>query len=381
MLTGCNSGTACVTITVNPPLDLTLTPSTSICSGGTMDLYAEASGGNGGPYTFTWYDENGTGIAGTQIGDSSTINVNPSTPTWYYVELSDGCTISVLDSTQISLNPIPQALIAAVDSNGCAPFNAQFVANSDIGTTFEFDIDCDGIPEYSGPNNTFNYTYNQAGTYDVCLTVISPDGCDTTITSTQMITVYDLPIANFSTTPSETSILSPMIEMVDNSIGGINYDWNFGDGTTLSGHVDSVLSGDSLNTGYMVNPTHYYSDTGYFDIVLNISNDFGCTSSYTQTVYVEGDYILFTPSAFTPNNDGKNDVFIPKGLGIDPLNYEFYVFNRWGELIFTTTNPNQGWDGTYKGTMSQVDVYVWLVRTLDVKDVPHEYIGHVTLVK
>jgi len=379
---GCNTGNACVTITVTPALSLIITPPIDICSGDAVNLIAVASGGDTltNPYTFTWFDDAGNGVPSTESGNISVANVNPSTPTTYYAVLSDGCSINDTVSTTVSINPNPQALIAAVDSSGCAPFTAQFVANSDIGVNFEFDVDCDGIPEYSGPNNTFNYTYTNPGTYDVCMVVTSADGCFTTLSSPAMITAHSLPVANFGVTPEETTILSPSIEMIDYSVGGATYAWDFGDGTSITGVPDSILI-DTINTGLMSDPTHMYSDTGYFDITLTLTNEFGCQSVYTQTIHIEGDYIFFAPSAFTPNGDGKNDVFFPKGVGIDAMTYEFYVFNRWGELIFESHNKDIGWDGTHKGTPVQIDAYVWLVRTTDDKEEPHEYIGHVTVVK
>ena len=384
---GCLPVSSCVTITVTPALTLAITPPIDMCAGGAVDIVATATGGDTliNPYTFIWYDDAGLTnvVPSSQSGNVSTVSVNPSEPTTYYAVLSDGCSTNDTVSTTVSINPNPQAFIAAFDSSGCAPFTAQFVANSDIGVNFDFDVDCDSTPEYSGPNNTFNYAYTTPGIYDVCLTVTSADGCFTTINSPAMITVHDLPVANFGVSPAETSILNPVIEMIDYSIGGSIYSWDFGDGTSITGNGDSVLV-DSTNTGLMSDPTHLYSDTGYYDITLTIFSINGadtCESIYTQTIHIEGDYIFFAPSAFTPNGDGKNDVFIPKGIGIDAMTYDFYVFNRWGEQIFEAHNKDIGWDGKHKGTPVQVDAYVWLVRTLDNKGKPHEYIGHVTVVR
>ncbi|MDC0314015.1 gliding motility-associated C-terminal domain-containing protein [Flavobacteriales bacterium] len=382
---GCLPVSSCVTITVTPALALAITPPIDICFGGAVDLVATATGGDTliNPYTFIWYDDAGNDIPSTQSGNISTVSVSPSTPTTYYAVLTDGCSINDTVSTTVSINPNPQAFIAAFDSSGCAPFTAQFVANSDIGVNFEFDVDCDGTPEYSGPNNTFNYTYTNPGTYDVCLIVASADECFTTINSTAMITVHDLPVATFGVSPEETSILNPVIEMIDYSIGGSIYAWDFGDGTSITGNGDSVLV-DLINTGIMSDPTHLYSDTGYYDITLTIFSINGadtCESIYTQTIHIEGDYIFFAPSAFTPNGDGKNDIFIPKGIGIDVITYDFYVFNRWGQEIFESHNKDIGWDGKHKGTPVQIDAYVWLVRTQDNKGKSHEYIGHVTVVR
>ena len=79
--------------------------------------------------------------------------------------------------------------------------------------------------------------------------------------------------------------------------------------------------------------------------------------------------------------DGKNDVFYPLGIGVNRDYYEFFIFNRWGELIFESYNPAIGWDGTYKGKVVNIDAYVWLLRTSDNDNQPHEYMGHVTVVK
>ena len=78
---------------------------------------------------------------------------------------------------------------------------------------------------------------------------------------------------------------------------------------------------------------------------------------------------------------GKNDIFMPEGIGIYRDHFEFYVFNRWGELIFESYNPELGWDGTYMNKTVQIDAYVWIIRTWDHNDIPHEYMGHVTVVK
>lgn len=88
----------------------------------------------------------------------------------------------------------------------------------------------------------------------------------------------------------------------------------------------------------------------------------GCfVKSVNITVFVDEKYSLDLPSAFTPNNDGKNDIVYVKGWGIKKL-LEFSVFNRWGEKIFTTDNINTGWDGTFKGKPQNIDTYVYYVK-------------------
>jgi len=96
---------------------------------------------------------------------------------------------------------------------------------------------------------------------------------------------------------------------------------------------------------------------------------------------------LFTPSAFTPNEDGFNDYFLPEGVYLNDQEFELSIYDRWGNLIYETNErfgAYIGWDGrANKGkNIAQQDVYVWVIRTKDLADEKrHQYIGHVTLVR
>jgi gliding motility-associated-like protein len=72
---------------------------------------------------------------------------------------------------------------------------------------------------------------------------------------------------------------------------------------------------------------------------------------------------VYVPSAFTPNDDGTNDMF--KAIGMDVKDFSMIIFNRWGEKIFETKDINQGWDGTYKGVPSPVGLYIWQIEAND----------------
>ena len=84
------------------------------------------------------------------------------------------------------MDPTPVAFLNAIDSNGCAPFTASFILNTDIGVSFDYDFECDGIVDYSGTNTNPTHTYSNAGTYDVCVTVSSAAGCQTQLTASGM---------------------------------------------------------------------------------------------------------------------------------------------------------------------------------------------------
>ncbi|HMC96625.1 MAG TPA: T9SS type B sorting domain-containing protein, partial [Flavobacteriales bacterium] len=103
----------------------------------------------------------------------------------------------------------------------------------------------------------------------------------------------------------------------------------------------------------------------------------GCMATDQVLVIVNGS--LFVPNAFTPDGDGYNDGFGAWGRDIKEL--ELLVFNRWGELIWSTTKLNDRWDGTYQGVASPIDTYVWKVEATEISGRKRNAIGHVTLVR
>jgi gliding motility-associated-like protein len=95
-----------------------------------------------------------------------------------------------------------------------------------------------------------------------------------------------------------------------------------------------------------------------------VTDSFGCSSTVQKVVRVYSSCYLAVPNAFTPNGDGKNDFLYPlNAIKADNLN--FRVYDRWGQLIFQTTNWKHGWDGTYKGSPQPGGVYVWFLTFVD----------------
>ncbi|NQY11565.1 MAG: gliding motility-associated C-terminal domain-containing protein, partial [Flavobacteriales bacterium] len=154
----------------------------------------------------------------------------------------------------------------------------------------------------------------------------------------------------------------------------VNYDFD-GDG-----FLDAIDRADTL---------YLYPDTGSFTARQVVENTYGCVAEAFENVKIEGEYILYTPNIFTPGDGNDlNNTFLPKGLGLENSVFNFYVFDRWGNLIFESTEYGDestgGWDGTVQGrsgNIVQQDVYVWVIETTDHKGNPHKYIGHVTVAK
>jgi gliding motility-associated-like protein len=116
-------------------------------------------------------------------------------------------------------------------------------------------------------------------------------------------------------------------------------------------------------------------------VQLTVTNSDGCSDDTIQVVPVEDNFAFFVPSGFTPNTDGKNEIFLPKVN--DVVDYELTIYARNGELIFYTNNPEIGWDGTVQGKPAPQGVYLWKIHYAKI-GTPDEKMmktGSVTLIR
>ncbi len=140
------------------------------------------------------------------------------------------------------------------------------------------------------------------------------------------------------------------------------------------------LPGTSENS--LQNPVHIYPDTGaYCPVVLVVMNNKGCVDTIVQCMAVDPLYTLYIPSAFSPNGDGDNEFFQPKGAYIKT--FEMYIFDRWGMELYHTKDIKDGWNGKVKdgSKICQEDSYVYNITATDWHNQKHSYIGTVTLIK
>ena len=129
----------------------------------------------------------------------------------------------------------------------------------------------------------------------------------------------------------------------------------------------------------MPDAMHTYSDTGSFEVTLQVSNVHGCTDEAVQTIHIGGFTAFYIPKAFTPNADGINDVFLPKATGLSPEGFEMRIYDRWGNLIFFSNSWDKGWDGTIDGRPVPIDQYVCKVRYFDKRGNQNDHIGSVVV--
>lgn len=186
---------------------------------------------------------------------------------------------------------------------------------------------------------------------------------------TTMVVVHPLPDAGFSLSSDLITIDDGILTIIDQSTGATGWHYNFGEYT------------NSTNTSSEQNPTHIYVSTGFFKIWQVVSTEFGCMDSTFKRVQVMAPYFFWVPGGFSPDNNGLNETFCPKGKGIDPNNYSMEIFDRWGSLVFRTTSPLDCWNGYINGTKAPFGNYIYKINLKDLEAHYHEYIGQLVIVR
>lgn len=354
---GCQSSNDCVTVTLYDSIQLTVSPDGAICDGEFYNLSVQATGGLTGTYTYTW-DQG--------LPNSATQTVTPTMTTTYTVTVADGCeTPAVSESINVVVLSSPDASFTEGAYSVCLPAEVSFTETTPSGGTCSWDFgDGTTIPTCGD----VTYTFNEAGCYDVTHTVTSVDGCMSSYTLPNQICVYDYPTPDFEYEPSIISILNSDVEFTNTSSNASAYLWYF----------DALGANDSSD---LVDPSYTFPPiSGEYLVCMEAINDFGCAADTCKVIVVNELSTIYVPNAFTPDNDGINEVFMPIVSGVEEDEYSFRIFNRWGEVVFQTSTIGEAWDGTKFGKPSQADVYIWKLTALD--QITGEYIehtGHVTL--
>jgi gliding motility-associated-like protein len=364
---GCSSAPLVIKVNVNPPLKVIGSSDANLCIGDSAKLTAVGSGGNGGPYTYTW----APAIAAT----GSSVIAKPSVSTTYTVTIKDNCgTPAALDSIKVVINASPVVNFSGNPLSGCTPIQTAFKDSSSVTggviTNWKWDFGDGGQSDSKDPTHVYSTTGTTTGVYSVTLIIKSSNGCTTVLKKDKMIHVYPMPIPNFDA-PFSTSILNPVVHFTNNSVGAVSLEWDFGD--SLCTPVNNVST--------QFSPNHAYSDIGNYCVKLVAKSVGGCKDSILHCLDIDPQFVLFIPNAFTPNGDGDNDVFYAQGEYIN--DFEMRIFDRWGNMIYYADNISKPWNGKKNnvGEVEPQDVYVYQITIKDNKNKRHKYVGTVTLVK
>ncbi|MET0392028.1 MAG: PKD domain-containing protein [Chitinophagaceae bacterium] len=409
-----------ITITDKPPLSVAF-KDTLICATDLVQLHAIGSG------AFSW-----TPVTAITGANSASPTVQPLTTTWYHVELNDhGClnhdSVQVRVTDKVTITPMPATTICRTDSiqlqittNGlnyqwtpvttlnnpaiedpiATPTDpvTTYTVTATVGscidtktitiTTVPYPVAiasddttiCYNTPvilhgSHDGSSfawsptasllnaNTLNPTAFPPRTMEYVLTSWDTRGCPKPGRDTILVTVLPKirPFAGFDTT---VVIFQPVQLHAE---GGVAYVWTPATGLSNPGIQNPIGT--------------YGPETDSIRYIVQVFNEAGCfdTASVKITVFKTNPYV-FVPTAFTPNGDGLNDEVKPVAAGIQKINY-FRIFNRWGQLVFSTTRNGHGWDGKIKGEPQGTNVFVWMVSAIDYLGKPIFLKGTVTLIR
>ncbi len=361
---GCNSPPAYIDVKLRDSLKVLVSNDTAICLGDVAQLGAQGMGGDGN-YAYEWYPF--IGISNPFIANPT---ASPTKSAPFRVKLTDECgSPAIEDTVMITVNPSPAPEFTADTFLGCEPTLITFNNASALpGTECFWTFNSDTV--YSCGDVTKKF--EAAGVYDVSLTVTSELGCTETKLVENMITIHPTPWASFSMKPNPTTILDTKVKFKDESKGKKirSYAWEFAG-------LDSSFK---QNTQFI-----FPEDTGSYPVRLTVTTDKGCADDTTINLLIGAEYLMFIPSAFTPNRDGKNEYWKPEGLGVEGDKYEVWVYDRWGKVVWYSNDFSDAWDGTYMESDDIVmqGIYTWKVIAGDAENEKgfHEYYGTVTILK
>jgi gliding motility-associated-like protein len=275
----------------------------------------------------------------------STQTINATTTGDYTVNVVSPAGCDYSDEISLINSQAPTLAFSAPNNGSCPP--ATFTLNDE-----SIPIESDPIVAWNWQvdGNSYNNSsttigLQNSGNYAVTLEVTTELGCIETLTIDDYLNVFSSPTPEFITEPAELSKCDKTIEIINLSSDFDSLSWNFGDGITIN--EDTVSS-------------YTYSEVSDYTIALTTVNSLGCEKTFYKQIIPETSIPFFTPNAFTPDEDNLNEVFMPI-LGCHN-NFEFWVFNRWGENVFYSNDINVGWDGTYKDQLSPIGIYSWKAR-------------------
>lgn len=269
----------------------------------------------------------------------------------------------------INWYPVPPLII--IDPSryiGCTPADIFFNnLSTPIDSTYTIVWDFGDGTTTSGVISP-THIYENPGIYDVKVAITSPIGCFTSDAFYNLIRVEPSPTADFTYFPdSLLSNFNNSVQFTDRSIGANRWNWTF----------------DQYGTTTTQNPSFVFPDTGLMKVRLIATHPAGCKDSITKYLDFRPIVLWHMPNAFTPNGDGLNDGFLGKGFLEGARDFQMTIWNRWGELVFETTNPDEEWNGRQQNTgqMSPEGVYVYLVKFTEPRGKKQEYKGYATLLR
>ncbi len=325
---GCRDTSNALTVTVYPlpTISLVANGQTAICEGTPLTLTA------GGAAFYEWY------FNGQQVPFNQTnTNVIQNAGTYYVIGTDANACKNNSSSILVTNLPIPNANITA-NGNTVFCLGDSVALQATGGDTYQWLYNANILPNATNPI----LVTSTSGTYHVIAT--TPCGIDTSGNVT--VQVSPQPEAGFYTQNSMNFINTP-VYFIDKSINASLWQWNFGDGS-------------GINT--QQNPIYVYSNPGTYPINLIISDEIGCMDTVSINLIINKAE-PFVPNLFSPNGDGTYDELETDFYAFKE--FSFQIFDRWGKRVFSTSNPNDKWNGKHNGKDVPAGTYYYVLKGTD----------------
>lgn len=404
------SGNGCIsanapfdTVSVVPDPVITINGYTEVCTGAEVPLTSSVSGGIGDVTNYYWLQSQPVGSPySLMLGWNGQGNITSKLQQniiYQIIITQEGNGCSAADTHHIKVFPDP---IVTVDFDPlvCVNTPTELVANVTGGTGIAyFDwyqadslLAVGGVPiakDDPTDNNITQTIYDSYYNFYYVALEMTGFGCDPDTSELVMIEALDWAIADFDVMPDtlEQSFFDPTFSFINQSQFATNYLWDLNE-------CSPQLSTKEL---YQI-PTRFYNPNaediidytygcspGVYTVTLIANNRGLCPDTALQQIRIKDEVVVYVPNTFTPNGDKTNDLFVPVVTSYWELaDYNFTIYDRWGEVVFQSDQRYQGWDGIAGGPIktAQIGTYTWTLKVrLDNSSEIKKYTGHVNLIK
>lgn len=284
------------------------------------------------------------------------------------VRSNNGCLDEI--TRPVTVNAKPTSIFLSDITDACRVANINFfdytLPNSTNTLSWSWDFGDGQTSTAQAPIHVYENESNLYDTtFDVTLITVNDLGCSDTVTVEDYITVYHKPVSAFTVEPGRTDMYNTEVSTSNLSIGADFYSWNFENGYNETGFEEIYT---------------YVDDSSRYLIQLAVETQNGCKDTSSFLLVVDPVVSIYVPNTFTPDGDGKNDVFIFKEFGILEESVRFLIYDRWGNKIHDT-DRFKPWDGTINGEDAQQDTYVYRILYTDANGEKGDVRGHVNLIR
>lgn len=354
---GSCSASETIAINVYPQINVNASANSQvICNGSTVNLL----GIGGGNYAWSGPDNFSSTNQNPQITNAQSIASGI-----YTLTVTDNTTnCSASDTVTILISPAPSFVNSSSDSTcvgGVLTLYADFGPNATVN--WYSDAALTNLVQANA--NTYQPNLTSNGTYTFYVQGVVGN-C---VSSVQMVTGFYYNIVAIASSDVYSGYAPLTVNLTGSNSQGVtntdNFSWNFGDNTTST----------------LPNPSHVFTSEGTYTVVLLVTDvESGCLDTASVTIKVEDDVIVVVPNVFTPNGDGANDGFKIKIRGASTA--EGFIYNRWGQLLYSWDALNISWDGKAANGENCPDAtYYYLIKVVDKKNKEHLFPGYVLIIR